>query len=125
MYSTGKGCTFYNRCKLTRLVVDLDWEKKVWEESWQTRTVAEGEEGDEYEQEERAKPKRGRGEGGSRKKAKLDAPDGQVWGEAVSQPENTSQDVLYGSTASNRRATAQQEIRVISGMERVCRELKK
>ena len=35
----------YNRCKLTRLVVDLDWEKKVWEEAWQTRTIAEGEEG--------------------------------------------------------------------------------
>ena len=46
----------YNRCKLTRLVVvDLDWEKKVWEESWQTRKVAEGEEGGD-EQEERGKP---------------------------------------------------------------------
>ena len=74
----------YNRWKLTRLLLDLDWEKKVWEESWQTRKVAEGEEGGD-EQEERAKPKRGRGEGGSRKRAKLDAPDDQVWGEVVSQ----------------------------------------
>ena len=35
----------YNRCKLTRLVVDPDREKKVWEEAWQTRTISEGEEG--------------------------------------------------------------------------------
>ena len=45
----------YNRWKLTRLLLDLDWEKKVWEESWQTRKVAEGEEGGD-EQEERGKP---------------------------------------------------------------------
>ena len=25
----------YNRCKLTRMVVDEEWEKKVWEESWE------------------------------------------------------------------------------------------
>ena len=29
----------YNRCKLTRLVVDRDWDNKVWEESWQTGTL--------------------------------------------------------------------------------------
>ena len=114
----------YNRCKLTRLVVYLDWEKKVWEEAWQTRTEAEGEEGGD-EQEERTKPKRGRGEEGSRKRAKLDTPDGQIWGEAVSQPENPIQAFLFGGTASTRRATTQQEIRVISGMESVCRELLK
>ena len=27
----------YNRSKLTRLVVDHDWDKKVWEESWELR----------------------------------------------------------------------------------------
>ena len=24
----------YNRCKLTRLVVDEEWEQKVWKDSW-------------------------------------------------------------------------------------------
>ena len=24
----------YNRCKLTRLVVDRDWDEKVWKEAW-------------------------------------------------------------------------------------------
>ena len=55
----------------------------------------------------------------------MDTPDGQIWGEAVSQPENPSQGFLYGGTASTRRATTQQEIRVISGIEWVCRELLK
>ena len=32
---------------------------------------------------------------------------------------------MYGGTASTRRATTQQEIRVISGVESVCRELLK
>ena len=77
--------------------------------------VAEGEEGGD-EQEERTKSKRGRGEGGSRKRAKLDSPDGQVWCEVVSQQENSSQGFLYGSTASTRRAASQLEIRGISGM---------
>ena len=30
----------YNKCKLTRLVVDLEWERNVWEDSWQCRKVA-------------------------------------------------------------------------------------
>ena len=27
----------YNRCKLTRLVVDRDWEDQVWKEFWMPR----------------------------------------------------------------------------------------
>jgi hypothetical protein len=30
----------YNRCKLTRLVVDEEWDQKVWQESWQPRGLA-------------------------------------------------------------------------------------
>ena len=29
----------YNRCKLTRLVVDEEWEQKVWKDSWEPRVV--------------------------------------------------------------------------------------
>ena len=74
-----------NRCKLTRLVVDEECKRKVWEDLLQARKVATGEGEDVTE--ERIKPKRGIQEGGSRKRAKLDAADGQVWGEAVPQPE--------------------------------------
>ena len=24
----------FNRCKLTRMVIDTEWDKKVWEEAW-------------------------------------------------------------------------------------------
>ena len=31
----------FNRSKLTRLVVDKDWDKKVWDDSWERRTIQE------------------------------------------------------------------------------------
>ena len=27
----------FNRCKLTRMVVDTEWDQKVWEEAWEPR----------------------------------------------------------------------------------------
>ena len=33
--STLNSTGVYNRCKLTRLVVDSDWDKKVWDANWQ------------------------------------------------------------------------------------------
>ena len=30
----------YNRCKLTRLVIDSDWDKKVWNDSWKAKEEA-------------------------------------------------------------------------------------
>ena len=101
-------------------MVDLDWE---WKDSWQARKVATGEEYDEPE--ERVKPKRGRKEGGSRKRAKLETTDGNVWGEAITQPEQSKQEFLYGVMSSTRRVNSQPELRVISGMEWVCREIVK
>ena len=29
----------YNRCRPTRLVLDSQWDKKVWEESWQSLSM--------------------------------------------------------------------------------------
>ena len=31
----------YNRCKLTRLVVDTEWDKKVWNDSWQNANLGD------------------------------------------------------------------------------------
>ena len=56
----------YNRSRLHKLVVDQEWEQKVWEEAWAKRTVAEGD-GTEVE---RGKTKRGGKEPESRKRAK-------------------------------------------------------
>ena len=29
----------YNRCKLTRLLVDCEWEERMWKEAWAPRVV--------------------------------------------------------------------------------------
>jgi hypothetical protein len=58
----------YNRCKLTRMVVDEEWDKKVWEEAWEPRPEKE-EIGETLLAQ--SKSKRKDEEAGSRKKAKL------------------------------------------------------
>ena len=34
----------YNRCKLTRMVVDQEWENKVWKEAWTSKETVVDEE---------------------------------------------------------------------------------
>ena len=34
----------YNRCKLTRLVVDSEWDEKVWKDAWKPRVTEVDEE---------------------------------------------------------------------------------
>ena len=34
----------YNRCKLTRLVVDCEWEERMWKEAWAPRVLTIDEE---------------------------------------------------------------------------------
>ena len=57
----------YNRCRLTKLVVDQEGEQKVWEESRAKREVAEGD----GVVVERGKAKTGNKEPESRKRVKL------------------------------------------------------
>ena len=58
----------YNRCKLTRLVVDCEWEERMWKEAWAPRVVTIDEEcvG------ESMTNKRKEGVSGSKKRLKLD-----------------------------------------------------
>jgi hypothetical protein len=103
----------YNRCRLTKLVVDQELEQKVWEESWAKRTVAEGD-GTEVE---RSKSKRGDREPGSRKRANMDTGDGEVWGEKLSSPPDTSShEFLHGESVQVRRVTGQSTIKVVTGL---------
>ena len=50
----------FNRCKLTRLVVDTEWEDKVWKESWAQREDPTGEWEDEEHLSTLPKEKRAR-----------------------------------------------------------------
>ena len=73
----------YNRCKLTRLVVDSEWEERMWKESWAKRVVTIDEEcvG------ESNSSKRKETVRGSKKRIKLDQIEEVPWGEVGSAEE--------------------------------------
>ena len=67
----------YNRCKLTRLVVDEEWEQRVWKESWEPRLVKVDEEGI---QAEGSKSRRRGEENDNKKRRKMDSEGTIAWG---------------------------------------------
>ena len=82
----------FNRCSLTRLGVDSQWEEQRWRKSWEEQEVKEQET---LCLEESRKTKRGGNtQGGNRlKRRKLE--EGEVaWGEVVSQSETEKQAFL-------------------------------
>ena len=101
--STLNSTGVYNRCKLTRLVVDSDWDKKVWDANWQEerreRELCErlAEQGMLEELEER-REKRKEMEKPVRetnKKRKVDNEEGAVWGEQTSTSAKERNKFLY------------------------------
>ena len=69
----------YNRCKLTRLVVDDEWEQKVWKDSWAPRII-------ELDEECIGADDKSRMRGSAKachKRSKMDHEDGVAWGEDV------------------------------------------
>ena len=68
----------YNRCKLTRLVVDREWDKEVWDENWQSREVVVTD--DENIRQLDSKKRKGEVQRAS-KRRKVDDVSGSVWGE--------------------------------------------
>jgi hypothetical protein len=56
-----------NRCKLTRMVIDTEWDNKVWEESWEPRPEPEMHEDSLRESH---KARRGSREGAAKKRTK-------------------------------------------------------
>ena len=118
----------YNRCKLTRLVVDSDWEEQVWKESWMPRgePIREDQEWTEWEGEEclaaTTKPKRPRDEEKVAKRVRLEP--GVAWGEGV-QAEVAERVNFLHSQESTEPARNQSKMKVYSGLEWMCRELLK
>ena len=117
----------YNRCKLTRLVVDSEWEEQVWKESWVTREepVKEDQES-EWEGEECLadipKAKRPRDEQILAKRPKLD-PE-VAWGEGT-QPEVAERRTFLLSQESTKPAKNQSKMTFYSGLAWMCREILK
>ena len=124
----------YNRCKLTRLVVDTEWEDRVWRESWASREepVADDKEWVEWEGEEclavATKMKRPREEVKPAKRMKVAAEDGTTWGEAVSEEVAARNNFLHSSSQEmgvEDHRKAQTKIKVYSGLAWLCREIVK
>ena len=126
----------FNRCKLTRLVVDTEWEDKVWKESWAPREQPPSKESEErgyeeWEGEESlavvTKVKRPRAENGNSKRMKLAGEEGVAWGEEVPVGIVARDAFLYTEDQERRVDTAstQSKIKVYSGLEWMCRELLK
>jgi hypothetical protein len=108
----------FNRCKLTRMVVDTEWDKKVWEEAWATKP----------EEEENLEGILGAGKtksssDGKRAGKRLKREDeGIVWGEQVSEDDRAREDFLKGG--SNKVAGgAQSELKVYRGVEWLMRSI--
>ena len=123
----------YNRCKLTRMVVDTEWEDQVWKESWEPRgdKVAPDQEWDEWEGEEclaeSSKVKRAREEKRPAKRAKVMNDEGVAWGEEVREGVADRDNFLYSRREEPCMLTAigQAKLRIFSGLEWLSREVLK
>ena len=95
----------YNRCRLTRLVIDSQWDKKVWEESWQSaskeqehlKKLADQQLTGEEEFEQRGEKRREGTE--PEKKAKRrrinDYEEGFLWGETAKEDDLKREEFLH------------------------------
>ena len=103
----------YNRLKLTRLVVDSEWEERMWKEAWMPRNVTINEE---CKGEDREK-KRKEGGGCKRKKLKLDIEEGEARGEEGYKEEEARRNFLYTTPAQRESGQGRQgTIQLLSGL---------
>jgi hypothetical protein len=109
----------FNRCKLTRLVVDTEWDNKVWEESWEPRTEPEM---DEDSLRESQKAKRGSMEGAAKKRIMRES-HGVVWGEEMLPEDGSRNDFLREGLTRPEGTTVQTRVKVYTGVEWMVREL--
>ena len=108
----------FNRCKLTRMVIDTEWDKKVWEEAW----VETPEEEQDLECLKKSSKGRPASEG-SRPAKKLKKDDGGcVWGEQASKEDKSREEFLRGTEMPSAKPR-QSEIKVITGVEWLSREI--
>ena len=71
----------YNRCHLTRMVVDVAWEREKWKEAWEVRDVClKGGEEDAVTVVRNRSRKGASKAGGPSKVSKVEGGWGQVWG---------------------------------------------
>ena len=110
----------FNRCKLTRMVVDSEWDKEVWEEAWEPRP---GEEVDEDMLRTSGKSKSRKGESNTeQKRARRDE---SIWGEELTGEDEKRRDFLHDASSQQKGGNTQTKLKVFSGLEWMMRELLK
>ena len=106
----------YNRCKLTRLVIDSEWEEQTWRESWEPTEMEDVNEECIGESSKAKRKDPGRGEACKRRKVETEA--GVVWGEGISSAgEERNKFLSSESTPTTERAGRQSTIKLLSGVE--------
>ena len=112
----------FNRCKLTRMVVDTEWDKEVWEAAWQARPEENEDHEDSLRVSGKAKSRQDE-QVQSNKRLKREE-EGIVWGE-----ENTENDrariKFLGEKRAEKAKSCQSTIKVHSGLEWMMREVLK
>ena len=95
----------YNRCRLTGLVIDSEWDRKVWEESWQSadqeqellKRLADQDLTEREEPRKRGEKRREEdGLGRMSKRRKITADKVYVWVETVQETDGGKEEFLYG-----------------------------
>ena len=112
----------FNRCKLTRMDVDVMWEQKCWDQAWAKREDLERDE--EADLTSRAKEKRMRAEEGASMKRRKREEGSAVWGESVCSKDQERRAFLENQTGV-REGTVQTQIKLLSGSEWMAREMVK
>ena len=112
----------YNKCKLTRLFVDSEWDERVWIDAWKSRVT----EVDEDCAGEVVKTKRKNERRGGKKNRKLEDDNGVAWDEEVT-PEYTERTNFLYSTESDDSSSQRKPGTIItfSGLEVLCRQVLK
>ena len=112
----------YNRCKLTKLVVDEEWEKKTWNEAWQKRDTEVDEEcvGMANKSKRRGKE----AQPTSLKRRKAEDQEGNTWGEGVAM--EGADAFLYSAglpRSSNQLKQSNLNTVTLSGQEWFCKQI--
>ena len=111
----------FNRCKLTRMVVDSEWEKEVWEEAWEPRP---GNEVDEDTLRATSKSKSRQEESSIEAKRARKEEGGSSWGEELTEEDSNRAEFLQGES-SQPSGKIQIKVKVFTGLEWMMREILK
>ena len=106
----------FNRCKLTRMVINTEWDQKEWEEAWEPRAE------EVVTEDSLRETGRGSKEGGAAKRAKGEE-QGVIWGEEPILEDRAKREFLLGQSVAPNTNKAKATLKVYSGVEWVTREL--